>query len=108
MIREILVDVAKYQTNSLRTYKNAGAKSAIVQVSVAKLIVAPKAKAQVKSAKANGLVPMGYFYACFGNSVSEAEAEECFAVTQSKRAGIHTGCYLTVDSDSQYLYSISG
>ena len=103
MIREILVDVAKYQPNSLRTYKNAGAKSAIVQVSVAKLIVAPKAKAQVKSAKANGLVPMGYFYACFGNSVSEAEAEveACFAVTQAKSAGIPTGSFLAVDWESQ-------
>lgn len=101
MIREILVDVAKYQPNSLRTYKNAGAKSAIVQVSVAKLIVAPKAKAQVKSAKANGLVPMGYFYACFGNSVSEAEAESRFAVTQAKSAGIPTGSFLAVDWESQ-------
>ena len=101
MIREILVDVAKYQPNSLRTYKNAGAKSAIVQVSVAKLIVAPKAKAQVKSAKANGLVPMGYFYACFGNSVSEAEAESSFAVKQAEAAGIPAGSFLGVDWEGQ-------
>lgn len=101
MIREILVDVVKYQPNSLRTYKNAGAKSAIVQVSVAKSIVAPKAKAQVKSAKANGLVPMGYFYACFGNSVSEAEAESRFAVSQAEAAGIPAGSFLGVDWESQ-------
>ena len=101
MIREILVDVAKYQPNSLRTYKNAGAKGAIVQVSVAKSIVAPKAKAQVKSAKANGLVPMGYFYACFGNSVSEAEVEACFAVKQAEAVGIPTGSFLGVDWESQ-------
>ena len=101
MIREILVDVAKYQPNSLRTYKNAGAKGAIVQVSVAKSIVAPKAKAQVKSAKANGLVPMGYFYACFGNSVSEAEVEACFAVKQAEAVGIPNGSFLGVDWESQ-------
>lgn len=101
MIREILVDVAKYQPNSLRTYKNAGAKGAIVQVSVAKSIVAPKAKAQVKSAKANGLVPIGYFYACFGNSVSEAEVEACFAVKQAEAVGIPTGSFLGVDWESQ-------
>lgn len=101
MIREILVDVAKYQPNSLRTYKNAGAKSAIVQVSVAKSIVAPKARAQVKSAKANGLVPMGYFYACFGNSISEAEAEARFAVRQAEAVGIPAGSFLGVDWESQ-------
>lgn len=99
MIREILVDVAKYQPNSLRTYKNAGAKSAIVQVSVAKSIVAAKARAQVKSAKANGLVVMGYFYACFGNSVSEAESR--FAVRQAEAVGIPAGSFLGVDWESQ-------
>ena len=72
-----------------------------MQVSVAKSMVAPKAKAQVKSAKANGLVPMGYFYACFGNSVSEAEAESSFAVTQAKSAGIPVGSFLGVDWESQ-------
>lgn len=101
MIREILVDVAKYQSNSLRTYKNAGAKSAIVQVSVAKSIVAPKAHAQVKSAKANNMLVAGYFYACFGNSVSEAEAESLFAVKQAEAAGIPAGSFLGVDWESQ-------
>ena len=101
MIREILVDVAKYQPNSLRTYKNAGAKSAIVQVSVAKSIVAPKARAQVKSAKANNMLVAGYFYACFGNSVSEAEAESLFAVKQAEAAGIPAGSFLGVDWESQ-------
>lgn len=101
MIREILVDVAKYQPNSLRTYKNAGAKSAIVQVSVAKSIVAPKAKAQVKSAKVNGLYVAGYFYSCFGNSVSEAESEARFAVKQAEAAGIPNGSFLAVDWESQ-------
>lgn len=101
MIREILVDVAKYQSNSLRTYKNAGAKSAIVQVSVAKSIVAPKARAQVKSAKANNMLVAGYFYACFGNSVSEAEAESLFAVKQAEAAGIPAGSFLGVDWESQ-------
>lgn len=32
MIREILVDVAKYQPNSLRTYKNAGEKALLCKL----------------------------------------------------------------------------
>lgn len=101
MVKTYMVDTAKYQPESLAGYARAGAKAAIVQVSVAKSIVAPKAKAQVKSAKANGLVPMAYFYACFGNSVSEAEAESSFAVRQAEAAGIPAGSFLGVDWESQ-------
>lgn len=104
MIRKILVDVAKYQPNSLRTYKNAGAKGAIVQVSVSDSIVAPRAKAQVKSAKANNMWVAGYFSACFGNSVNQAESEAFYAVKQAKATGIPKGSYLAVDWERQDNY----
>lgn len=101
MVKSYMVDVAKYQPDSLAGYARAGAKAAIVQVSVAKTIAAPKAKAQVESAKANGLVTMGYFYACFGNSISEAEAEARFAVKQVEMAGIPISSFLGIDWEGQ-------
>lgn len=101
MVKSYIVDVAKYQPENLNGYARAGAKAAIVQVSVAKTIVAPKARAQVESAKANGLVSMGYFYACFGNSISEAEEEARFAVSQAEADCIPTGSFLGVDWEGQ-------
>ena len=101
MMKSYLVDVAKYQPDDLSSYARAGAKAAIVQVSVAKTIAAPKAKMQVESAKANGLVLMGYFYACFGNLASEAEAEARFAVSQAEADGIPIGSFLGVDWEGQ-------
>lgn len=91
------VDVAKYQSESLRAYAKAGAKFAIVQVSVSNSIVAPKAKAQIASAKANGMDVMGYFYGCFGHSVTQASSEAHFAVKNAKALGLPNGSYLGVD-----------
>ena len=101
MTKSYLVDVAKYQPENLNSYARAGAKAAIIQVSVAKTIAAPKSKAQVESAKTNGLAVMGYFYACFGNSISEAEEEAGFAVKQAEADGIPTGSFLGVDWEGQ-------
>ena len=101
MTKTYLVDVAKYQPEGVARYARAGAKAVIVQVSVAKSIVAPKARAQVKSAKVNGLYVAGYFYACFGNLASEAEAEARFAVSQAEVAGIPNGSFLAVDWEGQ-------
>lgn len=91
------IDVAKYQLASLTGYADAGAKFAIVQVSVSNTIVAPKAKAQIASAKANGMEAMGYFYGCFGHSVSQASSEAHFAVKNAKNIGLPKGSYLGVD-----------
>ena len=101
MTRYYAVDVAKYQPTSLHSYANAGAKLAIVQVSVANSIVAPKAKVQVDSARANGMHTAAYFYACFGNSVSRAKSEAAFAVKCAKNAGIKAGSMLAVDWEGQ-------
>lgn len=91
------VDVAKYQPESLRVYAKAGAKYAIVQVSVSNSIVAPRAKAQITSAKANNITPMGYFYGCFGHSATQAASEAHFAIKNAKSMGLPKGSYLGVD-----------
>lgn len=101
MTRYYAVDVAKYQPTSLHAYANAGAKLAIVQVSVSNSIVAPKAKAQVASARANNMKVTAYFYACFGNSVSRAKSEADFAVKCAKNAGVAKGAMLAVDWEGQ-------
>lgn len=101
----ILVDTAKYQPDSLKTYAKAGAMGAIVQVSVSDTIKAPRAKAQVKSAKNNGMAVAGYFYACFGNSERLAKDEAKFGVKQAEAAGIPKGSYLAVDWESQDNYT---
>ena len=91
------VDVAKYQPESLRVYVKAGAKYAIVQVSASNSIVAPRAKAQITSAKANNITPMGYFYGCFGHSATQAASEAHFAIKNAKSMGLPKGSYLGVD-----------
>ena len=91
------VDVAKYQPESLRVYAKAGAKYAIVQVSVSNSIVAPRAKAQITSAKANNITPMSYFYGCFGHSATQAASEAHFAIKNAKSMGLPKGSYLGVD-----------
>ena len=101
MTRYYAVDVAKYQPTNLHSYANAGAKLAIVQVSVSNSIIAPKAKAQVASARANVMRTAAYFYACFGNSVSRAKSEANFAVKCAKNAGVTKGAMLAVDWEGQ-------
>lgn len=91
------VDVAKYQSTSLKEYAAAGAKYVIVQVSVSNSIVAPKARKQIASAKANGMIPMGYFYSCFGHSVPQATSEAHFAIKNAKNMGLPKGSYFGVD-----------
>lgn len=101
MTRYYAVDVAKYQPTSLHAYASAGTKLAIVQVSVANSIVAPRAKAQVASAHTNNMKTAAYFYACFGNSVSRAKSEAAFAVKCAKSAGVAKGAMLAVDWEGQ-------
>lgn len=101
MKRYYAVDVAKYQPCSLHNYANAGAKLAIVQVSVANSIVAPRAKQQVASAKANNMKVAAYFYACFGHDASRAKSEANFAVACARKAGVKAGSMLAVDWESQ-------
>ena len=71
------VDVASYQSTSVSYI---GAKFAIVKLTQGTDYLNPKAGAQIKSAKANGLMVMGYFYANHSASVSRARSEAKYAV----------------------------
>lgn len=88
------VDVASYQSTSVNY---TGAKFAIIKLTQGTDYLNPKAGAQIKSAKANGLLVGGYFYANHSNSVSRARAEAKYAVAKAKVLGIPTGSYLADD-----------
>lgn len=88
------VDVASYQST---TVNYAGAKFALVKVTEGTGYVNLKAEAQIKSAKAHGLMVMGYFYANHSASVSKAMAEAKYAVAKAKAYGIPAGSYLADD-----------
>ena len=85
------VDVASYQNT---TVNYPGAKFAFVKVTEGTEYVNPKAEAQIKSAKAHGLMVMGYFYANHSASVSKARAEAKYAVAKAEAFGIPKGSYL--------------
>lgn len=84
------VDTSKYQGNSMYAYKKLGAKGVIAQVTVGTSIKAPRCKAQLASAKRNGMHRLMYHYACFGHSVKQAIAEGTFAAKRAKELGFKT------------------
>ena len=88
------VDLASYQSTSV---SYTGAKFAIVKLTQGTDYLNPKASAQIKSAKAHGLLVAGYFYANHGNSVSRARAEAKYAVAKAKVLGIPIGSYIADD-----------
>lgn len=88
------VDVASYQSTSIN-YNNA--KFALVKLTQGTGYINPKAKAQISSAKAHGLLPMGYFFATYGASVAGAKSQAKFACQQAKALGIPKGSYIAVD-----------
>lgn len=106
MKRYYYVDVARYQPACLKQYKSAGAKGAIIQVSVGNTIHAPKAHGQVKSAKYRGLDVLAYFYACFGGNATQAEREAKYAADYAEKIGVPKGTYFAVDWEQQdnYIY----
>lgn len=99
------VDVASYQST---TVNYAGAKFAFVKLTESTNYVNPKAEAQVKSAKAHGLMVMGYFYANHSASVSKAMAEAKYAVAKAKAYGIPAGSYLADDWEQGSGNSVNG
>ena len=88
------VDVANWQGSTV-SYPNI--KFALVKVTEGTNYINPKASAQIKSAKANGLLTAGYFYANHCASVSRAREEAKFAVAKAKAFGIPVGSYLADD-----------
>ena len=99
------VDVASYQST---TVNYAGAKFAFVKLTEGTEYTNPKAEAQIKSAKANGLMVMGYFYANHSASVSRARSEAKYAVTKAKALGIPEGSYLADDFEQGSGNSVNG
>lgn len=99
------VDVASYQSTSVNY---TGAKFAIVKLTQGTDYLNPKADQQIKSAKANGLLVGGYFYANHSNSVSRARSEAKYAVTKAKALGIPEGSYLADDFEQGSGNSVNG
>lgn len=88
------VDVANWQGSAVN-YPNA--KFALVKVTEGTNYINPKASAQIKSAKSNGLLTGAYFYANHWANVSRAREEAKFAVAKAKAFGIPVGSYLADD-----------
>lgn len=88
------VDLANWQGSTV-DYPNA--KFALVKVTGGTNYINPKASAQIKSAKANGLLTGAYFYANHCASVSRAREEAKFAVAKAKAFGVPFGSYLADD-----------
>lgn len=99
------VDLASYQSTSVSCR---GTKFAIVKLTQGTDYLNPKAGAQIKSAKANGLLVGGYFYANHGNSVSRARSEAKYAVAKAKTLGIPEGSYLADDFEQGSGNSVNG
>lgn len=99
------VDVASYQST---TVNYAGAKFAFVKLTEGTEYTNPKAEAQIKSAKANGLMVMGYFYANHSASVSRARSEAKYAVAKAKAYGIPAGSYLADDWEQGSGNNVNG
>lgn len=99
------VDLASYQSTSV---SYTGAKFAIVKLTQGTDYLNPKAAAQIKSAKANGLLVGGYFYANHGNSVSRARSEAKYAVSKAKALGVPLGSYVADDFEQGDGNSVYG
>ena len=99
------MDVASYQSSNV---SYTGAKFALVKLTQGTGYINPKAKEQIKSAKAHGLLVGGYFYATHSSSVSRARAEAKYAVEKAKTYGIPAGSYLADDWEQGAGNSVTG
>lgn len=99
------VDVASFQKENV---SYTGAKFAIVKLTQGTGYINPKAKAQIKSAKAHGLLTMGYFYANHSGSVTRARAEAKYAVEKAKAYGVPAGSYIADDWEQGSGNSVNG
>ena len=88
------VDLAIYQSS---TVNYSGAKFALVKLTEGTGYINPKAEALIKSAKANGIMPMGYFFALHSANATQAKAEAEFAIKKAKEFGLPAGSYIADD-----------
>lgn len=91
------VDVSSFQNSDLSQFANFGAKFALVKLSEGLNYQNPKAQAQINSAKANGIMTMGYHYARFSSNSSTAVQEGHYTVNVAKAVGLPEGSYLACD-----------
>ena len=91
------VDVSSFQGTDLTKYANLGAKYAFVKVSEGLDYRNPKAEAQIKSAKDNGMMVSGYHYARFSANSGVAVQEGHYAVNSAVAVGLPKGSYLACD-----------
>lgn len=91
------VDVSSFQETDLAKYANLGAKYAFVKVSEGLDYRNPKAQAQIRSAKDNGMMVGGYHYARFSSNSGVAVQEGHYAVNSAVAVGLPKGSYLACD-----------
>ena len=91
------VDVSSFQGTDLSKYATLGAKYAFVKVSEGLDYRNPKAQAQIKSAKDNGMMVGGYHYARFSANSGVAVQEGHYAVSSAVAVGLPKGSYLACD-----------
>ena len=98
--RSLGIDVASYQSADLSAHARSGAKFAIVKVSDGTSYRNPKASAQVASARAQNMMPMGYHFATFSANSAAAKREANYAVASARAVGLAPGSYLACDYES--------
>lgn len=95
--REYLVDVANYQSTSMASYHNAGAKQIIAKLTEGQSYINPKAHEQIKSAHAHHMFVHVYHFATFSNSVAKAKLEGKHFVSRAKHENISKKRFLYCD-----------
>lgn len=95
--RSLGVDVSGYQGTNMTPYAQDGAKFAVVKLSEGTSYYNPNAAGQIKSAEQNGMMVMGYHFARFGSSTSEADQEAKHAIANAQLYGLPKGAYLACD-----------
>ena len=92
------IDEASYQSENIASYP--GSKFAIVKTTEGLSYQNPKARAQIASAKNEGVPVGGYHYARFSADSNQAVKEANYAVENAKSMGIPVGSIYACDWES--------
>lgn len=94
--RSYLTDISEFQGDNAAYPYSKGTIVKLMQYNYPSYNYA-RAKAQIASSKAHGLMTMGYFYATFSNNAAQAKTEAEFACKKADELGLPKGTYLAVD-----------
>lgn len=94
------VDVSAYQGTDMSGYARAGAKFCIVKTTEGTNWVNSKATAQIASAKANGMMVMGYHFAHCGGDANAARNEANYAINHARSMGVPQHSYIAMDFET--------